>query len=109
MPLEGRHTAEVFGFLNKLGDAYNGKVAHYPNSECRTLMTDTSFHVAFFKEPKAKLMRMRFVDRQSRIPSSRQPPSMQNLLKTTDLYNTLDSGSVVLKMAPIECSGGHLY
>ena len=80
--LEGRDTAEVFEFLNKLGDAYNGKVAHDPNSEFRTLLTDTSFHMGFFNEAKAKLMRMRFVDRQSRKPLSRQPPSMQNLQKT---------------------------
>ena len=55
-----------------------------PNSEFRTLLTDTSFHMGFFSEAKAKLMRMRFVDRQSRKPFSRQSPSMQNLRKTIE-------------------------
>ena len=84
MPIEGRNTAHVFAFLNKLSDAFNGKVAHGTSTAFRTLLTDSSFHMAFFDEAKAKLARMRYVERGTHVPISRQPPSLQNLKKTID-------------------------
>ena len=102
MPIEGRNTAHVFAFLNKLSDACNGKVAHGLGTAFRALLTDTSFDMAFFDEAKTELARMRYVERGTHVPIDRQPPCLKFLKKTIEgiqlLWKKLqDSGFKQLK------------
>ncbi|XP_043470970.1 uncharacterized protein LOC122504119 isoform X1 [Leptopilina heterotoma] len=82
IPDEGANTAWVCAFFNKLADAFNGKVQTDEQSPFRTLLTDDSFHIPFFKEAISILTRMRFVDKKTKILVTRQPPTLRNLIST---------------------------
>lgn len=60
-PSEEVNTAWICSFFNDLADAFNGKVAKDDSSEMRTLLTDESFHIKFFKEAASHVERMLFV------------------------------------------------
>lgn len=79
---EGVNTAWVCAFFNKLADSFNGKVRRDDHSSFRTLLNDDSFHIPFFKEALSVLSRMRYVDPKTKIPVSRQPPTLRNLVST---------------------------
>lgn len=52
------------------------------HSSFRTLLTDRSYHIPFFKEALAILNRIRYVDLKTKKPLARQPPTLRNLIKT---------------------------
>ena len=84
VPDEGEDTAYVLGFFNKLTDAFNGKIRKNENSEFRTVLSDRSFHIDFFKHAKAQIARMRYVNPVTKDPVSQQPSCLQSLESTIE-------------------------
>lgn len=82
IPEEGKNTANITSFFNKLMDAFNGKVKKDESSAKRTILTDNSFHVSFFQEAIEKLGRLRYVSSTTKVPLKKQPPSLINLKDT---------------------------
>lgn len=93
IPSEGRNTAWICSFFNDLSDAFNGKILKDESSQMRTIMTDNSFNLQFFKSAAAQISRMRYVDLVTKEPVKRQPPTLQNLKSTIEriplLWNKL--------------------
>lgn len=82
IPEEGKNTAWICGFFNAVADSLNGKVKIDESSDLRTLMTDTSFHLHFFKEAARKISNMHYVNPKTKKPVMHQPPSLNNLKET---------------------------
>ena len=78
VPDEGGDSAYVLGFFNKLTDAFNGKIRKDENSEFRTVLSDRSFHIDFFKHAEAQIARMRYVNPVTKDPAS-QPSYLESL------------------------------
>lgn len=73
MPSDAKVTAEAVLFFDKLVDAMNGPSSTEKGHPARSLITDTSHHIQFLREAKAKLSKMRFVDKITRQAENRSP------------------------------------
>lgn len=89
VPWEGRNTAVITSFFNKLMDAFNGKLNKDQHCQYRTVMTDNSFHIQFFKEAVEKLGLMRYVSCETKRPAATQPSSLKNLISTVRGFEVL--------------------
>lgn len=84
MPAEAKNSAIGLRFLNKLTDALNGKSSDEKNHPARLPITDSSYHVEFLKDAKAKVHKMRFIDPTTGKPTKIKYPCLKNLMKTID-------------------------
>ena len=68
MPQEASITGETILFFDELYDAMNGLDKDDKKKASRSLMTDNSSHLRIMEEAKAKLNRMRFVNKETLEP-----------------------------------------
>lgn len=86
MPKEARNTARGLRFFDKLFDAMNGTNKADKSHPNRHEITDLSYHIPFFKEARALLLRIRFVNKDTHESEKVDVPSLKNMIWSIDAF-----------------------